>query len=425
MDTPRRVQETGPGGCQRILTKAGYLLAVRKLLRPLSVVAGVCAVLPATALAGPPPTLTAGVAAYTVDVNVPDGNPGTKVFYSEGLSAAAVLPKALAEAASVLPGAKPANVIADKDGHVVWRYEPPAGQDVSNFRTQTYQGHKVLTWWQGTTGIGHGSGADYIADEHYDIIATLTPGEGYTSDVHEFRLTPDGRALITSYREVPADLTAIGGPADGTVLDTVASIVDVASGNVLFRWSALDHVPLTDTRVPKPQTPGSATDPYHMNSIALDPQGNLVISMRDTSTVYDVDVHTGDIRWQLGGAHSTFELGPGIGFAYQHDAEFADDTTLRLFANNSAEPTSSLGPSSVEWIHLDFAARRAALVRDQPHPQQLTAYAMGNAQGLPDGSTLVGWGTASHISEFSASGQMLYDARLPSGTYRAYLDAWP
>ncbi|MFF0487397.1 arylsulfotransferase family protein [Nocardia sp. NPDC004068] len=397
---------------------------MRKILRPLCVAVGLCATLPATALAGPVPTLSSGVLTYTVDVNEPDGNPDLKVFYSEGLSAAAVLPKGLADAATALPGLRAANVIADKDGHVIWRYEPPAGEDVSNFRTQTYQGRRVLTWWQGSTAVGHGSGADYIADEDHNIIAKVTPGEGYTSDVHEFRLTPDGRALITSYREVPADLTSIGGPAQGTVLDTVASVVDVATGTVLFRWSALDHVPLSDTRVPKPQS-GSVPDPYHMNSIALDPQGNLVISLRDTSTVYDVDIHTGDIRWRLGGAHSTFDLGPGVEFAYQHDAEFDDPTTLRLFNNNSAEPTSSLGPSSVRWIHLDFDTRRATLVRDQTHPAGLTAFAMGNAQELPNGATCVGWGMAAHISEFSASGDLLYDARLPSGTYRAYLDAWP
>ena len=205
--------------------------------------------------------------------------------------------------------------------------------------------------------------------------------------------------------------------------DSVASVVDVASKRVLLRWSAAEHVPLTDTTAPG-RLPGSeAYDPYHINSIALDPRGNLVISMRDTSTVYDVDIHTGAINWQLGGKRSSFDLGPGVQFAFQHDAEFADPNTLRLFNNNSSGFDTD-GPSSVQWIHLDLDNRRATLARNQTHPDNLVAFAMGDAQPLPNGNTLVGWGMAPHISEFTPTGELAYDARLPLGAYRAFPADW-
>ncbi|MBF6242864.1 MULTISPECIES: arylsulfotransferase family protein [Nocardia] len=376
--------------------------------------------IPFTAHAAPLPSFPVGAPEYTVDVNTPAAAPGY-IYYSNGVSAAALVPGA-GKALSAVPATAPANIVVDKAGHEVWRYAPPTGQDVSNFRTQTYQGKRVLTWWQGGTVGGHGSGADYIADEHGNVIETLDAG-GAPSDVHEFRLTPDGRALITSYQEVDADLSAIGGPKNGKMYDTVATVVDVASKRVLLRWSAAEHVPLTDTTTPG-KLPGSDTyDPYHMNSIALDPDGDLVISMRDTSTVYDVDVHTGAIKWQLGGRHSTFDLGPGVEFAFQHDAEFADPNTLRLFNNNSSG-FETLGVSSVQWIHLDLDNHRATLVRNQTHPDGLTAFAMGDAQPLPNGNTLVGWGMAPHISEFTPTGDMVYDARLPLGTYRAFPGDW-
>lgn len=148
----------------------------------------------------------------------------------------------------------------------------------------------------------------------------LTTREGLSSDSHGFRLTSDGRALITSYRDVTTDLTPIGGPEHGTMLDTIASVVDVATNHVLFQWSAAEHVPLTDTFEEGPLPGGTEYDPYHMNSIALDPAGNLLISMRNTSTVYNVDANSGAINWRLGGKHSTFALGPGVEFAFQHDA---------------------------------------------------------------------------------------------------------
>ncbi len=380
------------------------------------------AVLTPQAVAAPLPSNPVGALEYTVDVNQPGASPGY-IYYTTGMSAAALIP-GLGEALSGLPQAQQANVVMDAAGHEVWRYTPPKGQGVSNFRTQTYQGKPVLTWWQGDTIGGHGSGTDYIADQHGHVFETLTAGDGSTSDAHEFRLTPDGRALITSYREVDGvDLSSIGGPENGKMYDTVASVVDVATKKVLLQWSAARHVPLTDTTSAS-SSPGSPVyDPYHMNSIALDPQGNLVISMRDTSTVYDVNIHTGAINWQLGGKRSTFALGPGVEFAFQHDAEFAGPDTVRLFNDNSSGE-QTLGVSSVQWIHLDTADHRATLVRNQVHPDNLVAFAMGNAQGLPNGNTLVGWGMAPHISEFSPSGALVYDVALPLGTYRAYLEDW-
>jgi hypothetical protein len=376
--------------------------------------------LPAESAAAPvAPTFPIGASHYTVNVNSPDGQAGD-IFYTSGQSAAAGVPAGL-------PGTQPANVIVDKAGHEVWRYTPPPGEDVGNFRTQIYRGHKVLTWWQGKSATGHGYGKDYIADDHYRVIATVGPGDGLTSDIHEFRLTSDGKALITSYREVTADLSAVGGPKAGRMFDCIASVVDVATGKTLFRWDALRHVPVSDTYMPY-QSSGvtGAFDPFHMNSIALGPRGDLIISLRHTSTIYDVDPGSGTVNWRLGGKHSTFAAHgspDAVSFAGQHDAEFADSTTVRLF-NNNVSGVTPLGPSSVEWIRLDTARRTATLVREQRHPAGLATFAMGNAQALPKGDTFVGWGTAPHISEFSPAGALLYDASLPTGTYRAYLDTW-
>ncbi|WP_328390085.1 arylsulfotransferase family protein [Nocardia sp. NBC_00416] len=395
--------------------------ALRTTVAGATLAFGVSVLIPQAASAQPArPTLPVGAPAYTVEVNSPAGSPGY-VYYSTGMSAAALVP-GVEPLLSQLPPTAPANIVRDKSGREIWRYTPPPGQSVSNFRAQNYRGERVLTWWQGTTVGGHGSGVDVIADEHGNIIETLSPG-GDSSDVHEFRITPDGRALITSYHEVTADLSAIGGPVDARMFDTVASVVDIASKQVLFRWSAAENVPLTES-AEAGKLPGSGVyDPYHMNAISLDPAGNLVLSMRNTSTVYNVDIHTGAINWRLGGKNSTFELGPGVQFAFQHDAEFADDDTLRLFNNNSSGFTT-LGTSSAQWIDLDLGARRATLARNQTHPAGLTAFAMGNAQGLDNGNTLVGWGMAPHISEFSPTGDLVFDAALPLGTYRAYLEDW-
>lgn len=368
----------------------------------------------------PAPRARAAPLTYRIDLDKSGGAPGY-VFYTTGRSAA--IDTGRGDDADEPSAA----VISDRAGHIVWRHPVPRGQSADDFRTQTYQGHPVLTWWQGQHQGGHGIGTDYIADEHYNIIETLTPGGGLSSDAHEFRLTPDGRALITSYKKVTTDLSSIGGPRDAAIYDCIAAVVDVATKKTLVEWDALQHVPVADTDVP--YRAGQVLDPYHMNSLAVDPSGNLLVGMRAVSTIYDVDQHTGAINWQLGGKHSTFALGAGVQFAYQHDAQMPDPATITLFDNDADPrvpgPKGSLGHSSLMWIHLDPATHTATLVRRWNHPGGLVAQAMGNLQELPGGNTFSGWGTAAHISEFSPTGAMLYDVTLPAGgTYRAFLNPW-
>ncbi|MHA7648885.1 arylsulfotransferase family protein [Mycobacterium sp. ML4] len=353
---------------------------------------------------------------YTVNVDKPGGGAGY-VFFVSGTTAAR----------AVGGEGRPAIlVVCDKSGKVVWQRELPAGQTAGNLRVQSYLGKPVLTWWQGLKQGGHGVGASYIADERYNVIDTVTPGGALSSDIHEFRLTPDGHALVTSYQEVVVDLSTVGGPKDGRVYNCVASVIDLASRETLFQWDALAHVPVGDS--PAKYSAGQVLDPYHMNSIALDPAGNLVISLRAMSTVFNVDPRTGTINWRLGGQQSTFALAEGVEFAYQHDVEMPGANMLTLFDNHAegkaGQPGGGSVPSSLKWIRLDPAARTATLLRAQRHPGNLSSGAMGNLQQLPGGTTFGGWGTAAHIAEFAPDGTMLYDAEVDGGTYRAYLDQW-
>lgn len=368
---------------------------------------------------------------YTVNVNEPSGQPGYVFLNNGGINPAAAVLKPGAGLPQMPPPSGPGGPeIVDKQGRVVWFGQLPMNKSAANFRVQTYRGEPVLTWWQGDEGgkdvFGHGNGVDYIVDSHYRVIATLSP-EGLTSDVHEFRLTPDGHALITSYKKVPADLSAVGGPKNGQVWDCLASVVDVATKKTVFQLSALAHLPIADsviTTANRAAYLGDVFDAFHMNSIAPTPDGDLLISLRHTSAVYKVSRKTGDIVWQLGGKRSTFALDPGVQFGFQHDAEFTDPQTIRLF-NNNADGATTLGPTSLQWIHIDPAARRAGLVRNQTHPGDVHTFAMGNAQAVSDGNTFSGWGTGQHISEFSPSGRLVYDAQTPkAATYRAFLDDW-
>ena len=77
-------------------------------------------------------------------------------------------------------------------------------------------------------------------------------------------------------------------------------------------------------------------------------------------------------------------------------------------------------------MKLDLTTKVATLVKSVDQPEGLVATAEGNAQTTPNGDLFVGWGALPYISEFSPSGQLLFNAELPAGvsTYRAYLLPW-
>jgi hypothetical protein len=53
-------------------------------------------------------------------------------------------------------------------------------------------------------------------------------------------ITPHGTIVVTAYNLTMADLTAVGGNSNGYVWDSQFYEVDIKTGEVLFRWSALD-----------------------------------------------------------------------------------------------------------------------------------------------------------------------------------------
>ena len=235
--------------------------------------------------------------------------------------------------------------ILDQNGNVVWFQAVPAGQEASDFRTQTYKGQPVLTWWQGTGLGGLAKGTDYIYNDQYQQIATVNAGNGLSADGHEFLITPQNTALILAYTTGTADLTSIGGPADQTVINGVVQEIDIKTGKVLFEWNSADHVPYSQSEQPLPASASQPWDWFHINAVKLDTDGNLLIDARNTWTAYKVNHHSGHIIWQLGGKASDFKLQAAPGqslndagdfFAWQHDAEAQGNNVYTVFDNESA-----------------------------------------------------------------------------------------
>jgi hypothetical protein len=312
-------------------------------------------------------------------------------------------------------------MILDWRGNIIW-FKPLSGRRfATDFRVQRYQGRPVLTWWQGGISVGIGSGQGVIYDTSYRQLAVVNAGNGLSADLHEFQLTPRGTALITAYYPVYHDATSVHGSRRQIVEDSVVQEIDIPTGLVLFEWHSLDHVPLLGSH-------GPVKIPYnyfHVNSVDEDTDGNLLISGRNTWSVYKVDRHTGATIWVLGGRFSSFAMGPGAQFSYQHDVRVRarGDRLITVFDDGGSPFVHN---SRGITLRLDFRHKRATRLGELDHSPPLQAQFEGNVQTLPNGDQFVGWGQPPYFSEFNSRGQMIFDARFvdDNSSYRSWRMRW-
>jgi hypothetical protein len=317
-------------------------------------------------------------------------------------------------------------MILEPDGGLVWFKPLPTHTEATNLQVQQYSGQPVLTWWEGHISVhGFGEGEEEIANRTYTVIAHVRAGNGLRADLHEFALTPQGTALITAYDPIRCNLTEAGGSADGAVTDSLFQEIDVRTGLVMYQWTALDHVRMLESYEHAVNSNlGSPFDFFHLNSISVDRDGSILISSRNTWTAYNLNPATGQINWQLGGRHSTYKLGSNVATAWQHDPRELENGTFSIF-DNGASPTVHSQSRGV-IIGVNQEDRTATLLGQLEHTPPLLATSQGNIQALPNGDWFIGWGALPNFSEFSPSGQLLFDASLPHGieSYRSFRFNW-
>jgi len=297
-------------------------------------------------------------------------------------------------------------LILDDAGDPVWFR--PTGGPAMNFRVQTLHGEPVLTWWEALPGGGLGRGEHVVVDASYREVMRFPAGEGRPSDLHELLLTERGTALVTSF-----EVRHRG--AHGLTMGGIVQELEIPSARVLFEWKSLDHVGVEETYSTKV---GYPWDYFHVNAIDVDADGNLLVSARNTWTVYKVNRTTGGLIWRLGGKRSDFAFGDGARFAWQHDARSHEDgRVISVFDN---------GVSHSRGLVLELRGRHASVLHEYRHGPPLHGYKLGSVQLLGNGDVLVGWGTDPHTTEFTREGAAKLDLTLPRGgeNYRALRFPW-
>jgi len=318
------------------------------------------------------------------------------------------------------PGVTGGPVILDDAGEPVW-FLPVTGKSLADFRVQTLNGHPVLTWWEGAVSAGHGQGQAVIADTSYQTIQRVDATGGGQMDLHEFQLTSRGTALVTVYNQVTTSLNPAGVSGSGAVLEGGAQEIDLGTGRSVFEWHSLPAVGLEESRASAPST--GPFDYFHINSIDVDSDENLLISARNTWCVYKVNRTTGAVMWRLGGRKSDFKMGSGTNFEWQHDARRQTGEVITLFDDGAFPKEEPHSRGLV--LSVDESARSVALVKAYANDGILST-SQGNFQQLPGGNYFAGWGSQPNLTEFGRDGTVGFDAIFATSnqSYRAYRFPW-
>jgi hypothetical protein len=327
-------------------------------------------------------------------------------------------------------------MIFEPDGQLVWMDPLPQNVYAANLQVQSFDGERVLTWWQGyIPQNGFGEGEEIVANSSYQPIMHIRPGDGYRADLHVFELLPNNAAVLTVFNTIHCDLSSVGGPKNGDVTDALFQELDIKTGLVRREWTSVDHVPLAASYA----SPDAAStvwpyDYFHLNTAQPQSNGTTLLSARNTSQLYLIDNRTGQIAAAVGGKHSTVHMEPGSETQYQHDATLLPDGDISIFDNGGA-PFTSHTQSRALVISLDLAAKTDTRVTEFTHPRPLQSSSQGSVQLLGSGDWFVGWGGEPYFSEFTPSGEMIYDAHftteiIPShnkehaDSYRGYQFEW-
>ncbi len=313
-------------------------------------------------------------------------------------------------------------LILDRQGKLVYYRSVADALDAWDFKVQP---NGLLSYYDQKNSI------IYVMDSHYRVVDTYQAGDGYSADLHDFQLLPNGNALLMIYDAETIDMGKYiwGGQRAALVTGLVIQEMD-PSKNVIFEWRSWDHFSLHDS-IAKLTT--KDIDLIHANSLALTADGNLLLSSRNLNEVTKIDLQTGDIIWRLGGKSSMFKFVNGEPFAYQHDVRELPNGNITVFDNHGT-PDGGIAPSRGVEYQLDLAEMTATQVWEYAADSHIFGTYMGNTQRLANGNTLLSWGAPytksgyqyRSVTEVDPENHTVFDLTFdqPYVSYRAFLFPW-
>ncbi len=185
--------------------------------------------------------------------------------------------------------------------------------------------------------------------------------------------------------------------------------VNPSTGEVLWDWRTGDHLS-TDDYCPEHIGPSFYTsylDWTHSNTIVYREEESAVyLNIRHLDRLLKIDYPSGEILWTMGKGG---DFGEGL-FSHSHDPEFLANGNILMYDNgNHREPIEY---SRALEIAYDPELGWAEVAWSWPPEPTFFDWAMGDADRLPNGNTLVISSNHGRIFEVTRNGEIVWDLKL-------------
>lgn len=297
-----------------------------------------------------------------------------------------------------------ANVLIDREGDIVWYHL----YDTAVRRAFSWTANNTILAIYDSARIVE---TDLLGNRLLDLDLEKL-GLPYKVH-HEVFYDPAGDIVTITHDSARYDLRKFGG-TNNQYLTADGILVLSKKGEVRWTWNLLEAE--NPTRFSgKIDLKGNWG---HANSIALDSQGNYLISLRDFNQVWKVDKKSGAVLWKMGEQGDMRISAKEDQFIRQHSAHFNPRGELMLFDNGDFKirPSSRVMSYKInEGNHTAEAVIRVTL------PRALSSYRMCSAGYLAPGKYLVCTTRKNAtITIVNDNGDVLWNVVADHASYRAY-----
>lgn len=292
-------------------------------------------------------------------------------------------------ASPVAEGASAVWVI-DTWGRYVWWTVFAQGSLAATDAQLSADGHWI-EWVRGVPGTAlHRRKLDGSKEEEFPIPTVH----------HSFVQLPERGWAVLLQEQGEVD----GQPVVGEAIAEVAP--DGSYEQVFSSWDTMEVDPTEG------ETTDAGQDAIHDNGIDYDEDNDrYLVSSHARSSVFAVDRADGALLWELGGAHSDFQLEGGRPFVQQHGPELDSNGDLMLFDNGSQGRLSSRAVA----YSFDEDARTYTQTWELEADPSVYSAMLGNPDRQPDGSLFLNWGIAGRLEHFDEDGVLDWRAETDLG----------
>jgi hypothetical protein len=330
--------------------------------------------------------------------------------------------------------------IFQDNGALVWWLGTNSAKD-HDMTVVRYRGQPYIALWTGkASGQGsYGHGSVTLYDRHYQVAGRISVGRAYGArgiDLHEFQITPAGDAVIGSYTPKWMYVDRHWMWVLGYLVEKWSLVRDssgIHTGKLLFAWNSLNDVRLSDSHIPAPHFHAGVWDYFHGNGISEAPDGDLLVSARNTWGVYEINDRRGTrgfdhVYWQVGAKRDNRLAHP---WCYQHDIAPLGHGVYSLYDDGGIGPGCMPGSTQHPARGLIFSVNtsrrpvRVRLLRAYTHKPAIYTGFTGSMQVLSDGDALIDWANVPEVTEYDSSGQTVkMDLSLSNWSYRGFRFVW-